>query len=97
MGMEYTINPETLNTFIPFINKIDLGTTFDEKFKLSISIGLFMEKSISLEKAAELSGKSLANFIDLLNSKNIPWAEYTEDHLKQDDQAIKKYFQDTDT
>ncbi|GAA0435441.1 hypothetical protein GCM10008983_10040 [Lentibacillus halophilus] len=33
----------------------------------------------------------LANFIDILRNKNIPWMEYTPEHIKDDETAIQKY------
>ena len=56
-----------------------------------MAIGLFVEKVVSLEKAAELSGKPLSKFIEILQIKKINWAEYTEEHFNQDNIAIAKY------
>lgn len=75
--------------FLPLINTMD-GATIDSKVKVSLAIGLFIEKQVSLARAAELAGKSLGEFIDLLNSKKIPWMEYTEEHLKDDNQIIQE-------
>lgn len=59
--------------------------------KLVLSIGLFVEKEVTLARAAELAGKSIIEFINILDLKNIPWLEYGEEHLKQDNIAINKY------
>ncbi|NSW90929.1 MAG: UPF0175 family protein [Firmicutes bacterium] len=80
--------------FIKIIDKTGYGKSLDEKFRLSLAIGLFIDKSVTLEKAAELAGKHLANFIDILISRNIPWMEYTEQHVEEDDFAIMKYLED---
>jgi predicted HTH domain antitoxin len=88
------IRPEVINEFMPLIRNTDFGKSSEEKFRITLSIGLFAEGSISLEKASEMSGKSLNQFIDILISKNIPWNEYTREHLAQDDLAVKKYLQD---
>ncbi|MCP4134546.1 MAG: hypothetical protein GY754_26465 [bacterium] len=56
----------------------------DEKFKLILAIGLFVNKEVTLERAAELAERSLDNFIDILKENRIAWAEYTEEHYKQD-------------
>lgn len=89
-----TIQAKVLNEFIPIIQNVDFGKNLEEKFRLSLSIGLFVERVISLEKASELSGKTMSQFVDILISKNIAWNEYTQEHLVQDELAIKKYLQD---
>ncbi len=89
-----TIQATVLNEFIPVIQNVDFGKNLEEKFRLSLSIGLFVERVISLKKASELSGKTMSQFVDILISKNIPWNEYTQEHLVQDELAIKKYLQD---
>ena len=46
---------------------------------------------MSLARAAEISELPLADFIFLLNNKNIPWGEYTEDELRLDEAFIRDY------
>ena len=77
--------------FLPLFNSLD-GTNIDSKVKVSLAIGLFVEKQVTLAKAAELSGKTLGEFIDLLRSKQIPWVEYNEEHLKDDELVIFKNY-----
>jgi len=89
-----TLQKEILNEFMPVIQSADFGKNSEEKFRLSLCIGLFAGKVVSLEKASELSGKSISQFVDILISKNIPWNEYTQEHFIQDESAIKKYLQD---
>ncbi|MGN8844889.1 UPF0175 family protein [Niallia sp. HCP3S3_B10] len=48
---------------------------------------VYCEK-ITLARAAELGGKSISDFIQILINHNIHWAEYTEEHKKQDDETI---------
>ncbi|MCK4662221.1 MAG: UPF0175 family protein [Bacteroidales bacterium] len=86
-----TLKTESLNEFLPFIQKTDLGKNINDKLKISLSIGLFIAEAVSLEKAAQLAGKSLADFIEMLISKNIFWHDYKEENLKSDNQAIQKY------
>lgn len=86
-----TIQTTVLNEFIPAIRNVDFGQNLEEKFRVSLSIGLFVERVISLEKASELSGKTMSQFVDILISKNISWNEYTQEHLVQDELAIEKY------
>lgn len=45
---------------------------------------------ITLEKAAELAGKRVWNFIDTLKEHQIPSGEYTEEDMQMDKLAIKK-------
>ncbi len=80
-----SIKPEFVDLLIN--SKVD--KSIDDKVNLSIAIFLFTEKTVSLARAAELAGKSLGDFIDILIEHNIPWAEYTEEHKSQDDATIK--------
>ena len=75
--------------FMPLLNKIN-GDSMDKKIRIALSINLFVNRTVSLEKAAELSGETLADFIDILKEQEIPWGEYTEEHKKQDDKVTKK-------
>lgn len=45
---------------------------------------------MTLARAAELAGKSLADFIDILRAYQIPWIEYTEKHVMEDEAAIEE-------
>jgi len=78
--------PEEL---IPFLDKIS-GESIDQKFRLTLVLNLFICKTITLEKAAELSGLLLLDFMDVLEDQGIPWGEYTDEHRKQDDLVIKR-------
>lgn len=68
--------------FLPFIEALE-GPNLDTKVKISLALALFVNKQVTLARAAELSGKSLGEFIDLLRSNNIPWIEFTEEELKE--------------
>ena len=50
---------------------------------------LFTARKLTLARAAQLCGKSLSDFIQILIAHNIHWAEYTEEHKKQDDETIE--------
>ncbi|MBO0589493.1 UPF0175 family protein [Sporosarcina sp. E16_8] len=80
--------------FLPLINSLD-GISIDGKVKVSLAIGLFVEKQVTLAKAAELSGKTVGEFIDLLRLKKISWMEYTEEHLDDDERAIRELLRDS--
>lgn len=84
-SVEVTIAKE----LVPYLYTIQAGETVQEKVTLSVVIGLFASKIITLEKAAELTGKSLWDFIDMLKACQIPWGEYTEEELQMDDIALK--------
>lgn len=77
------INPD----FLPLLNK-KKDDSIDEDVNLSLAIYLFTARKVTLARAAELSGKSIADFIQTLIDHNIHWAEYTDEHKKQDDETI---------
>ncbi|WP_019007200.1 UPF0175 family protein [Cohnella laeviribosi] len=85
--------PDTLK---PFVEKLGSGNSLDEKIKLSVVIGLFTGKMVTLERAAELANQSLSDFIDLLHSRGIPWMEYgeEEEEERQDSRAVQRLLQD---
>lgn len=66
------------------------GETVSDKLTLSAVVGLFTTKVITLEKAAELTGKSIWDFIDILKVYGIPWGEYEEDDMDMDDVFLSK-------
>ncbi len=84
------INQKEISLYLPEdilmeINALHIeGKTIEDKLKLNLSIGLFVSKDISLGKAAQLAGKSLSEFISILNQLNISAVEYTEEMYKDD-------------
>ena len=78
--------PEEL---LPFLDKIN-GDSINKKVRVAFAINLFAQKTVSLEKAAELSGETLVDFMGILKEQGLPWGEYTEEHLRQDEWVIKK-------
>lgn len=74
----------------PYLYTIKDGTTLNDKATLSVILGLFAAKTITLEKAAELAGKSIWNFIDILKAYQIPWGEYSKEELEMDEAALDK-------
>lgn len=78
------------DNILPYLQVINDGDDLADKANFSIVIGLFAAKMINLEKAAELSGKSIWNFIDILKEHQIPWGEYLEEDMQMDDLALKK-------
>ena len=85
--------PEEL---LPFLDKIN-GDSINKKVRLAFAINLFAQKTVSLEKAAELSGETLVDFMDILKEQGYPWGEYTEEHLQQDDRVIRKIMKEFDS
>ena len=75
---------------VPFVSLLKDGKTVDEKVKLSLSIGLFLSKTVTLAKAAELAGRSLWEFIDILKTQGIFWGEYGQEQERQDELTLTK-------
>lgn len=85
------MNVRLPHEMIQILNKRINGKNIDEKVRLSLAIGMFVDGTVTLERAAELVGIPLANFIDILRSKKISWMEYTAEHLEDDEVTIQKY------
>lgn len=73
---------------VPYLHTTQDGKTMDDKVTIFIVAGLFVSGIVTLEKAAELAGKSIWDFIDFLKVHDIPWGSYTEDEFKMDEHAI---------
>lgn len=78
-----SINP----AFLPFLIE-EKGNSIEEVVNVSLAIYLFTARKVTLAHAAELSSKSLPDFIQILIDHHINWAEYTEEDKKQDDETI---------
>lgn len=44
--------------FVPIVDSLGVGTSLDDRVRLSLAVGLFASKAVSLAKAAELSGRT---------------------------------------
>jgi len=75
--------------FYPYLVESEVGNSLDDKVNLSIAIFLFVDKKVTLARAAELGDKDIREFIDILIEHNIPWAEYSDGHKKEDNEAIE--------
>ena len=75
---------------VPYLYTLKDGKTVSDKITLSAVVGLFASKVVTLEKAAELTGKSVWDFIDILKAYGIPWSDYTEEDLQMDDMGVEK-------
>lgn len=89
MVINLSANIKVYDDIIPIISMLSGGKTIDEKVNVSIAIGLFAGKMVTLARAAELSKLSLGEFIDILKDRGISWGEYTEEQEKMDDIAVK--------
>ncbi|QQK78748.1 UPF0175 family protein [Salicibibacter cibi] len=78
------------NDFLPILQFLDHSESLNDKVRVSLAISLFIERAISMERAAELSALSIGGFMQVLQDKEIPWGEYTDEHLKQDQVFIEK-------
>ena len=58
--------------------------SINSKLLLSLAIGMFVSREISLAKAAELSGRNLVEFMEILKKHGIPAVVYTEEMLEDD-------------
>lgn len=74
----------------PYIYTMVDGESIEDKANIFMIIGMFAAQTISLEKAAELMGKSVWDFIEILKKYHIPWGEYTEESKQMDDIALMK-------
>jgi predicted HTH domain antitoxin len=79
--------PEEL---LPLLNDLVHGKSVDENVLISLAISFFVGKTVSLAKASEIAGLSLNDFIYILNTRNIPWSEYTESDFLRDSVAIRE-------
>lgn len=60
-------------------------------------VNSFASKAISLAQAAQLSGRSLLDFMEILKSRGLHWGEYTEEQQAQDDESLRKLFDEIGT
>jgi predicted HTH domain antitoxin len=83
-----TINWTISETFVPYIYTMSDGRSASDKANLFMVIGMFTTKTVSLEKAAELAGKSIWDFIEILKKYDIPWGSYTQESQNLDEITI---------
>lgn len=61
-----------------------------DDINVSLAIDAFVEKRVTLARAAELADKSLSEFIKILMRYNIPWMEYTQEAFLQDEEVLEE-------
>lgn len=79
--------PEKL---IPYICTIKEGETVTDKANMFMILGLYASKIITLEKASELAGRSVWDFVEVLKTYHIPWGEYTGEEMQMDHATIER-------
>lgn len=65
------------------------GNSVSDNVKISIAISLFVTKTVSLARSAEIAELSLNDFIYILKLNKIPWGEYSDEDSIQDDITVK--------
>lgn len=73
----------------PLLADLAHGRDDDENVLISLAVGLFLSKTVSLARAAEIASLSLNDFIEVMTMKGLSWSEYTEDGYYQDLGTIK--------
>ena len=82
------VDVEIPKTLLPYLYAMKAGKTMDDKVTISIVAGMFVSGIVTLEKAAELAGKSIWDFMDFLKAHDIPWSRYSEEEMQMDELAI---------
>ncbi|MDQ0340009.1 putative HTH domain antitoxin [Caldalkalibacillus uzonensis] len=93
------VDPSTFNVSLPkelkdFIEYTDAGEDLEEKVKISLVIGLWASKKITLARAAQLAGKTLSDFIDILRANDLHWMNYSETEWREDERVIRELTKD---
>lgn len=70
--------------------KSESDSAFYENIETSLAIAAFIEKRVTLARAAELADKDLTEFIKILSRYNIPWMEYTDETLEEDEETLRE-------
>ena len=90
---------KTVTVSIPHDLYAELGNSptfygkIDQKLRLDLAVGMFVSKAVSLSRAAAFANMSLSDFIELLNSFDVPVVDYCDEMLN-DDLAFAKVLSD---
>jgi len=76
--------------FRPFLDQFGTGKSLAEKVKIALAIEMYFSKRVSLGKAAQLAGMNGVDFTEVLRQQGLPWMEYTEEAMLQDDITIRE-------
>lgn len=63
--------------------------TLSDNIETSLAIAAFIEKRVTLARAAELADKRLSEFVKILSKYDIPWMEYTEEAFEEDQETLE--------
>ena len=74
----------------PYIYTMTDGESIEEKANLFMIIGMFATRTVSLQKAADLAGRSVWDFAEILKRYDIPWGEYTQEDSRLDEVSLSK-------
>lgn len=88
------INVSIPNEILPLLEDLAHGNSVDDNVKISLAIELFLGKTVSLARAAEIAEVSLNDFVQILKDKDIHWGEYEEDDMKRDSSFIKDFLRE---
>ncbi|MGF9891402.1 UPF0175 family protein [Priestia megaterium] len=93
------LDKEMINVSIPKELELLLRDLFEEdnsakNVQIISSVMLFIAKKVTFERAAELSGYSLNDFIDILHKLGINWMEYGEEEYLDDMEVLRKLQED---
>lgn len=83
--LEVMLNNEFREVF-----KSNSDNTLNENIETSLAIAAFIEKRVTLAKAAQLADKDLSEFIKILSKYKIPWMEYTEETFEEDQDTLEE-------
>lgn len=90
MSMEQEFVQINLKDDFKEVFKSGSNGNLNDNISTSLAIAAFIEKRVTLARAAELAEKSLAEFIDILLKYNISWMEYTDETFKEDQETLEK-------
>ena len=76
--------------FLTLLNQWESEINLTHRIQIILAVGLFLEKKVTLARAAELARKSLGEFVEILSERGIAWKEYTDEDKRLDDIAINK-------
>ncbi|MDD3023567.1 MAG: UPF0175 family protein [Syntrophomonadaceae bacterium] len=94
---ESSVSVSIPNELLPLLRDLANGKSVDENVRISLAIGLFVSKTVSLARAGEIAGLSLNDFIFIVKTKNIPWVDYTETDLDRDEMAVQELIRNWET
>ena len=90
MAMDQDLLQVNLKSSFREVFKSGAEGNLNDNISTSLAIAAFIEKRVTLARAAELAGKSLAEFVGILSKYNIPWMEYTEETFKEDQEVLEE-------